>query len=410
MWVALLIACRPPASEGSETEETATTLPGTVPTGDTAPVVPTDPWPTTEWYTLVASLQSTETVLIDGEGEIARSWTHAWRPGVAAELTPAGELVRTGALPAPPAFEEDRGGLGGIVEILDADGALRWSYSLSTDEQVLHHDFAVLPNGNLLLNSFVPRDEDELVALGRDPELVGPLGAWGEEVIEVCREGASSTCTDGEIVWRWSVWDHVVQDRDPSAANYVPDVAAAPQAVDIDLGAGAAVVDWLHVNSVDYHPATDRVLLSVRELDEVWIIDRATGAISSRFGGEGILFGQHDAHFIPGGLSGAGHVLLFNNGTGRPDGSWSSVEEWCVPPECTEPARVWLYEEGQGGAFYASNLSSAQRLPDGATAICEGPAGELREVEADGTVRWQAAIPLEGLARSVFRAPRYPPP
>jgi hypothetical protein len=70
---------------------------------------------------------------------------------------------------------------------------------------------------------------------------------------------------------------------------------------------------------------------------------------------------------------------------------------------------VWEYSEGPGGDLFASSLSSVQRLSDGATAICEGPTGELREVEPDGTVRWQAKTPYDTIRMSVFRAPRFEP-
>ena len=43
------------------------------------------------------------------------------------------------------------------------------------------------------------------------------------------------------------------------------------------------------------------------------------------------LFAQHCAHWVPKGLPGAGHLLVFNNGMRRPDGSYSSVDE-IVPP------------------------------------------------------------------------------
>src|SRR5207302_1188072 len=43
------------------------------------------------------------------------------------------------------------------------------------------------------------------------------------------------------------------------------------------------------------------------------------------------LFAAHHAHWIPPGLNGAGHLLVFNNGSGRPAGNYSSVEELVLP-------------------------------------------------------------------------------
>src|SRR5262249_42027752 len=102
--------------------------------------------------------------------------------------------------------------------------------------------------------------------------------------------------------------------------------------------------DWLHTNSVDYDADHDLVLFSSPRLSEICVIDHGTttaeaashaggrrghgGDILWRYGNpknygaggdeERRLFGQHDARWIRAGRPGAGHVLVFNNGEGRP--------------------------------------------------------------------------------------------
>jgi hypothetical protein len=69
-------------------------------------------------------------------------------------------------------------------------------------------------------------------------------------------------------------------------------------------------------------------------MSEIFIIDHSlstadaatsAGGVMFRYGnprncradGPRRLFGQHNAHWIPAGHPGAGHILLFNNGAGR---------------------------------------------------------------------------------------------
>src|SRR5207237_3318095 len=118
-------------------------------------------------------------------------------------------------------------------------------------------------------------------------------------------------------------------------------------------GGGAPGGNWTHINAVAYHPEFDQIMVSVHGFSEFWILDHGTttaeaaGHKGGKYGKGGDLlyrwgnpqayragkaadqqlFGQHNAHWIPKGLGGAGHVLVFNNGLGRKDGSYSSVDE-----------------------------------------------------------------------------------
>ena len=111
------------------------------------------------------------------------------------------------------------------------------------------------------------------------------------------------------------------------------------------------------MNSVDYNAALDQIVVSVHEFSEIWIIDHSTttaeaaghtggrsgkgGDLLYRWGNPRVyragtkadqtLFAQHNAQWIPRGLPGEGHMLVFNNGGQRPDGSYSSVDELVLP-------------------------------------------------------------------------------
>ena len=134
--------------------------------------------------------------------------------------------------------------------------------------------------------------------------------------------------------------------------------------------------DWTHVNSVDYNAALDQIVVSVHEFSEIWIIDHSTttalaaghtggrsgkgGDLLYRWGNPRVyragtkadrtLFAQHNAQWIPSGLPGEGHMLVFNNGGQRPDGSYSSVDELVLPVDgqggyTREPGRNLRTEE-----------------------------------------------------------------
>ena len=118
------------------------------------------------------------------------------------------------------------------------------------------------------------------------------------------------------------------------------------------------------------------------------------------------LFYQHQALWIPEGWEGAGHLTVFNNGGGRPDGDWSSVVELAPPvdeqgryelvageswgPE--EPS--WTYQARD--TFFSPFISGAHRLENGHTFVCSGPQGRFFELTPDGQIVWEYRSPYHG--------------
>jgi hypothetical protein len=77
---------------------------------------------------------------------------------------------------------------------------------------------------------------------------------------------------------------------------------------------------------------------------------------------------------------------------------------------------VWTYQEQQNVDFFSPHLSSAQRLHNGNTLICEGTFGRLFEVTAEGETVWEYVNPYfspppdkpdRPTRNAVFRAYRY---
>ncbi len=385
-------------------------------------------------YTLFAPNGATSTYLIDHCGRRLHSWQAGGRPGLAAYLLPNGHLLRTGTLANGTSAPFMAGGAGGRVEEFDWDGTLLWEFEYASDRYRLHHDIELLPNGNLLMIAWELKTREEAIAAGRNPALLPDNELWPDMLIEVRPNAVSG----GDIVWKWHMWDHLVQDFDSGKANF-GDPAEHPELMDINFVSGNGGADWNHTNAVDYNADLDQIILSLHHMSEIIVIDHSTtsaeaagnsggnvgrgGDILYRWGNprtyragttaDQQLFVQHDAQWIAEGLPGAGNILVFNNGGGRSDGDYSSVVE-IAPPLLSDgsyelapsgaygpAAPLWQYRADDPSTFYARNISGAQRLPNGNTLICNGPAGTFFEVRPDGKTVWEYVSPVAG--RDILR-------
>lgn len=132
-----------------------------------------------------------------------------------------------------------------------------------------------------------------------------------------------------------------------------------------------------------------------------------------------MLFAQHDIRWIPDGMPGAGNLLVFNNGEGRPDGAFSSVVEFTPPIDAKEsysrdagkpfgPSKpVWEYTAERRSDFFSSHISGAERLPNGNTLICSGEPGRIFEVTPAKRIVWDYLNPY--LERNGPRDDSFPP-
>ena len=388
-------------------------------------------------YTLFAPVSNMTTYLIDNCGSEINSWESTHRAGMMAYLLEDGCIMRSGRTPSK-VFQG--GGTGGVIEKFSWSGELLWTFTMANDSLHLHHDIEILPNGNVIAIAWKMNSAEDAIAKGRDPNKTG-LSVWSTYIVEI----EPSYPEGGNIVWSWDAWDHLIQDFDPSLPSY-GHPTDFPGKIDVNFnalgGTSTTAQDWLHTNSIDYNPLSDEIMISVRGFSEFWIIDRESSSdIKYRWGnpmayGRGTeedqaLFQQHNCHWIEPGLPGEGHVLIYNNGTNRPDGEYSSIEQLKLPlsvdgeypissdspygPENTE----WRYPETLGNELFSHNVSGAQRLPNGNTLICEGASGHLIEINNIGEVTWDYINPVSVwgpleqtttvFGNSVFQAQRYAP-
>ncbi len=400
-------------------------------------------------YTLFAPISSRTTYLIDNCGQAINQWEATDRPALSAYLLDDGSLLRT-QQSGNTTFVS--GGSGGTIQRFDWNGNLVWDYNLSSTTECQHHDIEFLPNGNVLIVAWESKTNQQVVAEGRNPAIT-PTTFWPDKIVEIQPTGL----TTGTVVWEWHAWDHLIQNFDATKNNYGV-IEDHPELININYPT-SSISDWLHVNSVDYNPEFDQIVLSVHNTDELWIIDHSTTTAESAshsggtYGkggdllyrwGNPIAYGrgdaqsqyfyvQHDARWITEGDD-AGKLMIFNNGQNRVSGlSYSTIDVIDPPVDAfgvyTPPLAgqsflptglFWSYQSNPISDFYASNISGAHRLPNNNTLICDGRAGRFFEVDATDNVVWDYKSPIGNGApvaqgttqltgNSVFRCTRYAP-
>ena len=369
-------------------------------------------------YTIISPRGSDEVRLIDHLGREVHAWKLEGHEITQAELLENGNLMILNAPDSEPSS---------VAEV-DQAGHIIWQYKYRN----LHHDFLKLPNGNVLLLARAGLAPQAAVAAGAVDSRHASGWRWQYDyLLEVRPTGPDS----GEVVWEWSILDHLVQDHDPDKADYGP-VAGHPGRIDINYNIRRGQRDLFHLNSIDYDPVRGQIMLSSRHYSELWIIDHDTtteeaagakGDLLYRWGnprayGAGghqhqRLFWQHDAHWIPPGLPGAGNVLIFNNGNERPaiQRLHSSIDEIALPPYGTTdtsenpampfgaPHYKWTYTAPNPADFYSRWGSGAQRLPNGNTQICNTHNGTILQVTPDGTTVWKYTNPLSRHNHPVYQ-------
>jgi Arylsulfotransferase (ASST) len=180
------------------------------------------------------------------------------------------------------------------------------------------HELRVLPGGNYLIIASPPKPGFDLT--GRSLVLPdGGLSPLGVETILDCT--VMEFTPAGDVVWSWTASDHF----GPDALTYLQP-AFVP---DNDLD-GGWLVDGFHCNSIDVDPSNGNLLVSSRDMDSIFYVERSTGAVLWKMGGansslDGARFvkvpdpfhRQHDARLMPGWSptcgQGSGAISLFDD-------------------------------------------------------------------------------------------------
>jgi hypothetical protein len=331
-------------------------------------------------YTMFAPHGSKDVWLIDMEGRVVHRWKMSSLVGSGIELLPNENQLRLNKTGKEPTAFLGTGG-GELVEV-DWQGEVVWKH----EDPYMHHDFKRLDSGNTVLNRHVLIPEETARRVkGGIPGTEHESGMWGNAYREIT--------PSGEVVWEWLGYEHMDLEAD------IP-CPLCPRSI------------WGYVNGIDVLPNGD-VIGSFRDLNNLMTVDRTTGAVKWRWGAWE-LGHQHNPTALPG-----GNILVLDNGYHRmpPYGirttvsaeGYSRVLE--VSPDTGEIE--WEYQADPPTSIWSHLCSSAQRLPNGNTLVCESSSGRIFEITREGGIVWEFTNPFHesmgryGLTNLVYKARRY---
>lgn len=224
-------------------------------------------------YVLVAPQNSDTVFLLTKSGSVYNYWTDSnpAHRGLNAYLLPNGQLLHTQNL---------RGGgsgdPGGRIVMTSWNNDPIWSCTINSDTLHQSHDVYPLPNGNVLADVWEWIPMSKAIEKGRTV-CTGDSGFWCGMIMELEPRGDTAVS-----VWEWHLWDHLVTDSEQVAANpwklninYMGTPNQGPQ-------------DWIHMNALAYNPALNQIVISSRNLNEIYVIELTdSSSIAARdYGGK----------------------------------------------------------------------------------------------------------------------------
>ena len=137
-------------------------------------------------YVMFVVPNSSLVYLADRDGHIVHQWKGNY--GVmGAYLMDDGSLFQNAMDVDFPVF--DGGGSSGRLQQIAWDSKMLWDFEFANEQHHAHHDFAVMPNGNVLALAWEVKTYEEAIQAGRDPEKTPPAGLWPDMVVEIEPQG-----------------------------------------------------------------------------------------------------------------------------------------------------------------------------------------------------------------------------
>lgn len=255
-------------------------------------------------------------------------------------------------------------------------------YELSTND----HDVMMYPDGHIFLMAYDILETD-----------MTPYGGLPNALVQYLVLQELDAARD--VVFEWRSDDHF---EFTDANQYTP--------------LTNAIVDYIHGNSLE-RDIDGNIIISSRNFDELSKINRETGEVMWRMGGENNQFtfvndnnekhfaSQHDLRRIPN-----GNITIFNNGN-KMTPQISSAKEYALDEVNKIATLVWFYEhpDVNGIKVYGPATGNAQRLPNGNTIIDWGlvPFGlpNFTEVDPDKNIVWEMTFDSAG--QKSYRVHKY---
>jgi hypothetical protein len=348
-------------------------------------------------YTILNGLRSSPygQPLIDMNGNVVHKWMGV--AGFPAKVLPGGKLLAQRHYYDPEKWQDQHAkDPRKDVVLLDWDGNILWELNLNTQR----HELQIEGNP---VGYYVPGMD--FVEKGKK------LIIEGHRLFEID--------WDKNILWEWNRTDH---NEELTGAS-----------IEFNTASWLGPNKWYDSGDERFHP--DNIILDDQDGSVIYIISHKTGKITWKIGPDyteipqlkklglgmpgagGIFVGGmlHHAHMIPKGLPGEGNILVFNNGM-----PFSIVTEF--NPVTLDV--VWEYSGAALGynevhamahSFFSPTASSAQRLPNGNTLICEANGGRVFEVTEELETVWEYINPNQWYAfgdtkvnNNLYRAYRIP--
>jgi Arylsulfotransferase (ASST) len=301
------------------------------------------PEPSSPGYSLVLYRRRVP-MLIDMQGRVVHSWPEVRAVGRL-------RLDRDGRLTVI--------GLDSFIKEYDWDGNLTWAYALPRSEDLPHHDFAQLANGNTVI-------------------LAQEVETRSDYLQEVDRRG--------RVVWEWWPRDHL-DEHFPDRDRRYPDPTHTNSVFELPDNR------WFDGGDDRFRPGN--LLISARNLNSIFIIEKSTGKIVWKHS-DGLDF-QHEAQMVPKGVLGAGLVVFFNNGY-HDLNAYRQSEIRVIDP--VDGRLMWSYSSPN---FYTTVAGVEQVMPNGNLLITSSEGGRVFEVTPERQVVWQWVPPYLPM-----RVVRYP--
>lgn len=324
-----------------------------------------------------------QALLVDMNGEVVHSWRARIKPGDSWQHV---ELLPDGALLA--VITERR-----LLKI-GRRSKLIWSL-----EEPVHHDIAVAEDGRILTllrgERSVDIDGGTVSILDDSIAIVSSEGELMETVSIFDFFGDQVTESRWQTVRHWlSRPETVKQTETRRSEGKLPFPHGSP-------------VDVFHTNSIEIIPRDvdgfaqkGDLLISIRELDQIAVVDLQTREIRWRWGPEEVRR-QHQPTLLDN-----DNLLVFDN-----KGAGTKVSR-VIELEPRSKQIVWEYLGDPPESFFSALRSGNQRLPNGNTLITEADKGKVFEVTTDGDIVWEYYVPIINRKKksrvSVYRMTRFP--
>jgi hypothetical protein len=190
--------------------------------------------------------------------------------------------------------------------------------------------------------------------------------------------------TSGAVDWEWRILDHL----DPAQDCLAP-MLVGPGVLPPDAG---TTFDVFHCNSIDLDEGSGNLLVSARQLDSIFYIDRGTGKVLWKMGGSEFtkdnatyvpvadpFYGQHDARLGPSWASscagGSGQISLFDDHSFAPGRERGVIYDVHVDPGDGGAADCGTSSDASSGATVAWQVAGPES---------SGGLGSMR-IQSDGS-------------------------